>query len=112
MGIRKLQRKLNSKGETLVETLVAILLAALVLSMLVSMIAASTRIVGKSEKNMADYYKEEAAMKGTPSGTAVINIVDTAGEKLQIAGKETFNVNIYKNESSEKTPVVSYALSK
>lgn len=60
----------NQSGETLAETLVAALVAALGALLFASMMTTSTRLIGKSEKDMTKYYNSisDFSKKGKGQG--------------------------------------------
>jgi Tfp pilus assembly protein PilV len=72
----------NQSGETLAETLVAALVAALGALLFASMMTTSTRLIGKSEKDMTKYYNSisDFSKKEKAKGSATLHYEKKLGD--------------------------------
>ena len=100
----------TSRGETIAETLIALLISSVGLMMLASMIAAGARLISESRQKYAAYYEKNnivaeqaddgAAMTVTISPAAVGDADTIKTTEVEVIG--------FRNETMERTPVISY----
>ncbi len=104
----RLRKKLKSKtGESISETLVALLIAALALVMLAAAMSSVSSVIFTSRDKLEEYYKESDKLANMSDAVTVSGGITMKDESGSITF-EPYDIEYYKNDEFDKTPVVTY----